>query len=398
MPDRKGRGAGAAVGVAFPGDPFDRATWSGSPSGVARGLEEAGVEARALRALPPRPLELGATAALAAMRLPRCRGGGARESLRLAKATAEISPEMGVVQSWAARRAAARAAPLDGVVQIGTGYALPRGLRVVTFEDITVAQAVQYPYPGWSRLSARAVRARRDAQRRAYERAVACCVTTSWVADSLEADYGVPRERIHVVGVGRNHDPSPAERDWSVPRFLFVGRDWAGKNGAGVVRAFSRLRSELPEARLDVVGSHPPIAAAGITGHGPLRLNVPAERARAEALFGRATCFVMPSHFEASAIVYTEAAAAGLPSIGTGVGGSKELIGDGGRIVDPSDDDGLLDAMRALADPGTAARLGAIALERSRLFTWRAVSERLLRALALPGVPADELAPAIPRS
>ena len=196
--------------------------------------------------------------------------------------------------------------------------------------------------------------------------------------------------------MGRNHDPSPVERDWSVPRFLFVGRDWVGKNGAGVMRAFARLRSEIPEARLDVVGD-PPLHAPGVTGHGPLRLNVPAERARAEVLFQRATCFVMPSHFEASAIVYAEAAAAGLPSIGTSVGGSRELIGDGGRLVDPADDDDLLDAMRALAEPGTAERLGALSLERSALFTWRAVAERLLRALALPGASPAGLAPFLER-
>ncbi len=163
------------------------------------------------------------------------------------------------------------------------------------------------------------------------------------------------------------------------------------------MRAFARLRSEIPEARLDVVGNHPPLHAPGVTGHGPLRLNVPAERARAEVLFQRATCFVMPSHFEASAIVYAEAAAAGLPSIGTSVGGSRELIGDGGRLVDPADDDDLLDAMRALAEPGTAERLGALSLERSALFTWRAVAERLLRALALPGASPAGLAPFLER-
>ena len=196
--------------------------------------------------------------------------------------------------------------------------------------------------------------------------------------------------KVHVVGVGRNHNPPEAERRWTEPRFLFVGVDWARKNGAGVLRAFARLREELPAACLDVVGGHPPLHEPGVTAHGILQLGVPEQQARLEHLFSTATCLVMPSHAEASAIAYVEAAAAGLPSIGTRSGGSDYLIGDGGLVVDPRDDDALLDAMRLLSDPETAARMGAAAKRRSDLFTWPAVGRRLLDAL--DGTPAEPLA------
>ena len=55
---RRGAGRLTAVkriGVAFPGDPSRRATWSGTPSGVMRGLAAAGAEPVAIRA-EPRPL------------------------------------------------------------------------------------------------------------------------------------------------------------------------------------------------------------------------------------------------------------------------------------------------------------------------------------------------------
>jgi hypothetical protein len=48
--------------------------------------------------------------------------------------------------------------------------------------------------------------------------------------------------------------------------------------------------------------------------------------------------------------------------------------------------------MLRLADPETAQRLGALALARSQLFTWRKVAERLLRALAPTGVDQSGLA------
>jgi glycosyltransferase involved in cell wall biosynthesis len=175
-------------------------------------------------------------------------------------------------------------------------------------------------------------------------------------------------------------------RDWSTPHFLFIGKDWEGKNGEAVVRAFDRLRRDTPEATLDIVGNHPPLDSAGVTGHGPLSLDDPASRRRIEALYRRATCFVLPSHYEASALVYVEAGAAGLPCIGTINGGTRDLVGDAGRLVDPLDDEGLYQAMRELSNPATAEALGAIARERAPLFSWRAVAERIVRALQLPGV------------
>jgi hypothetical protein len=52
----------------------------------------------------------------------------------------------------------------------------------------------------------------------------------------------------------------------------------------------------------------------------------------------------------------------------------------------------LFEAMRELADEEAAARLGDLAHKRAHLFTWRAVAERVLRVLALPGVSVDSFA------
>jgi glycosyltransferase involved in cell wall biosynthesis len=263
---------------------------------------------------------------------------------------------------------------------------------IVTFEDMTVLQARRAGF-AWRAMPARAIGARVARQRDAYQRARACCVTTHWAAESIISDYGIPAEKVRVVGIGRNFDPdgTPLPRDWSPPRFLFVGREWERKNGPRVLGAFARLRAGAPDARLDVVGAHPPLHAEGVVGHGVLRLDDDADRRRLADLFTKATCFVMPSLHEPSAQTYVEASAWGIPSIVTSNGGSAELVCEGGIVVDPLDDKGLLDAMRSLSDPATAARLGGFAQRRSSLFTSRAMTGRLLRALDLPSIPAKEL-------
>jgi glycosyltransferase involved in cell wall biosynthesis len=147
----------------------------------------------------------------------------------------------------------------------------------------------------------------------------------------------------------------------------------------------------VPAARLDLVGAHPQVDEPGVTGHGFLRRGDAQARRRVEDLFERATALVVPSCYEATGIVFVEAAAAGIPAIGTTAGGSGDLIGDAGFVVDPHDENGLVDAMLALADPAVAADLGARARRRASLYTWDLVAGRILRALRPAGVTGDSL-------
>lgn len=367
------------IGVAFPGDPSQKATWSGIPSSLMGGLETAGVEPVPIGIEPPAALLAASTNAVAATYVrPR---GNLKTAIKNARQAARASASLATVTSWAVPGALRRAGGLDGVIQIGTGYTLRCEAPVVTYEDMTIPQTRTHPYAGWDLLTRRSFDSRMARQRRAYEMAAGCCLTSPWAAESVLNDYGIEAEKVHVVGIGCNHVAPTVEREWGAPRFLFVGLDWERKNGPGLLRAFARLREELPAARLDLVGGHPPITAPGVSGHGVLRLDVPEQHDRLERLFAKATCFVMPSHSEASAIAYVEAATAGLPSIGTSAGGSGYLIGEGGLVVDPADAGALLEAMRRLAVPETAAAMGALAKERSRLFSWEAVSARILAAL-----------------
>ena len=381
-PPRRSEAGTSTVAVLFPGDPTAASTWSGTPLGVVTGLRENGVDMCPVAATPRNLVHSLALDAVAVAHLHRSLRKGARETLRLSRLLARNSPAMSAVYTRAATRGVSNFAGLAGIVQVGTGYSVETSIPLVTYEDMTIVQALDCGYPEWNRLSRRAIRRRIDLQRRAYDTARACCATTYWAADSIVRDYGVSPERVHVVGVGRNHsvDP-PASRDWSVPRYLFVGWEWERKNGPGVVRAFERVRREIPSARLSLVGRHEKVDAPGVDDHGILRLDSPRDRGRVEELFRSSTCFVMPSRCEPSALAYIEAAHAGLPAVGTTVGGFSDIIRDGGRAVDPFDAEALVDAMLQFADPEVAARAGTAARARSQLYTWRSVASRLLRAL-----------------
>ena len=65
---------------------------------------------------------------------------------------------------------------------------------------------------------------------------------------------------------------------------------------------------------------------------------------------------------------------------------------DGGVIVRPDDEDGLLAAMRRMTDADTARRMGELAYRHSTLFTWRKVAERVIRAMGVPDLDTSGLA------
>jgi glycosyltransferase involved in cell wall biosynthesis len=77
-------------------------------------------------------------------------------------------------------------------------------------------------------------------------------------------------------------------------------------------------------------------------------------------LMALADLFVLPSAWEARALVVQEAMAAGTPVVATAVGGLPDLLDGTGVLVPPGNAPALAAAVaRLLADPAEAARLGA---------------------------------------
>lgn len=364
----------ARLALVLKGDPRDPRSWSGVPSKLADALEEIGCEVVPINAEVPR-------------------GRTFRHRFKMTWADQEASRVFAAASGLVVRSKLAGSGGVDGVIALDSGYLIGGHVPVVSFDDMTVAQAMrQGDDPVYQGLGERAAARWQARQQKIYDRCHACCAAARWAAESIHEDYGVPNEKIHVVGFGHNVEIEVSERDWSVPRFLFVGGDWQRKRGGAIVEAFQKLRETHPEAELDLVGGHPPIEAPGINGHGRLPLGSESGERIYYELLRKSTCYVMPSSFEPLGIAYLDAATAGMPCIATTSGGARDAVAESGLLVDPDDDAALLPAMIEMSDPETARRMGAAARRHSDLYTWRAVAERVLRAFDLPAIDNDKLA------
>lgn len=365
------------IGIAGPADPSNPRTWSGIPYGISQGLRAFGVEVVPLKVAPESHVGNAACRWIART----CHDPAIRAERGLARETVAYSK----LYSHTAARRLRHAGPLDAVIQMGAGYHVPHPV-VLTYEDMTVTQAVEYGFGPWQRFTTGTIAARIAQQLATYQRVQAVSVMTTWAARAVEEDYGIDPAKIHVVGGGSNVEPCPTcgpadDPKWQTPTYLFVGGDWERKNGPALVRAFARVREHFPQAKLHLVGKHDLITEPGVIDHGILPLGDPASQEKLHMLRQAATCLVLPSEIEPGGLIYVDAGSYGVPSIGTTSGGAIDMVGPGGVLVNPGDEDALVAAMLEMADGDHARKLGALARQNAAQFTWTKVAERMLAAL-----------------
>jgi glycosyltransferase EpsF len=197
--------------------------------------------------------------------------------------------------------------------------------------------------------------------------------------------YGMqPRERADSI----ERDALRREMSWSLDSLLVihVGRMVEQKNHRGLLDVFTRVATQLPQARLLCVGD------------GPLRAAVES-RIVQEGLSGRARCvglrrdvvellrrsdvLLLPSIHEGFGLVALEASGVGLPVVGTKIPGLDEVVRDGetGILHSIGDVQGMAASVeRLLTNPVYAARLGEAGRTRVKSeFSVRTSAEQLER-------------------
>ena len=177
---------------------------------------------------------------------------------------------------------------------------------------------------------------------------------------------------VHVIDMGVDMDRfRPSDRGAArrahglpddVPVILAVGGLNERKNPLRLLQAFRLLQSRHPRARLVFVGAGPQEAAlrAGVRleGLGDAVILTGALPAAGVAEW-MAACdlLALPSRFEPLGVVALEALGSGRPVVATRIGGTAEVVGRAGVLVDPYDPRSIADGItRVLARPPSVAQ------------------------------------------
>ena len=157
------------------------------------------------------------------------------------------------------------------------------------------------------------------------------------------------------------------------------------KGISDLLDAYSQLTEEVSNTSLWLVGpAETDIEHLGLTPELAARDSVRfvGYTECPESYMAAADVFCLPSYREGFGTVIIEAAACGLPSVGTRISGLKDAIcnNETGILVDVRDVDSLRDAMHLLAsDEALRSKLGVAARKRAqRLFDQSAVVSRLM--------------------
>lgn len=198
---------------------------------------------------------------------------------------------------------------------------------------------------------------------------------------------GVRANRIRVIPPGIDHDrygPDPSAPRAPAPTLLYVGRLKRYKNIETAIEALARLRRDVPDARMEIVGAgdhEGPLrqraAELGLTA--AIEFTGRISEKEKIARLRRATALVYPSPKEGWGLSVIEANACGTPAIASNSPGLRDAVADGlsGLLVPHGDPGALAEAARRIIlDPEFAARLREGALSWAARFSWdRAAGE-----------------------
>lgn len=212
-------------------------------------------------------------------------------------------------------------------------------------------------------------------------------VSSSSRRDIVE-QMGLSVERVAVVPIGADHElfrPLPGVARVAGRVMTTASADVPLKGLSFLLEALAKLRTEVPEAHLLVVGQARRDSAAaqvmdrlGLEGAVEFRPGVSDEEL--VRLYAQASAVAVPSLYEGFSLPAVEALACEAPLVATTGGALPEVVGPDGRaclLVPPGDAGALAAALGRLVGPhredGLGLRLGQAGRRRAlSLYTWAA--------------------------
>jgi glycosyltransferase involved in cell wall biosynthesis len=200
-------------------------------------------------------------------------------------------------------------------------------------------------------------------------------VDTVTISNSTRDDllkFGIAKTHVVPPGISyeRLEELPPKEQ---APTFLFVGLLKKANRVDDCIRAFKLIESEIPEAKLWIVGRGAQRSRLEAMAHG---LNVEffgyVDEARKCELMHKAHALLVPGIREGWGMVITEANACGTPAIGYNIVGYRDAIRDGetGILTEPTPEAMARAAISFVHDPNAQRRFSAKAKSWSDTFSW----------------------------
>jgi glycosyltransferase involved in cell wall biosynthesis len=172
------------------------------------------------------------------------------------------------------------------------------------------------------------------------------------------APASIFHEFVPVSIIGRSPEQALEE-----PYILLMGAPWYLKGADLLVRAFLSLTDEFPQFKLRIMGHYPQRTELERMTQGSDRIEILKARPHVEALkiIAGASILAAPSRCEGMGRVIVEGMAAGVPVIGSDIGGIPSILqnGENGLLFTGGDWLSLASNLRRLLeDPALRSRLG----------------------------------------
>ena len=205
-----------------------------------------------------------------------------------------------------------------------------------------------------------------------------------YVNNAFPGDYKIIPNGIDIDHFTRNAEPWPQYRDGKT-NILFVGRLEKRKGLKYLLDAYSRIKWDLPETRLLVVGagtpdkeSHRILAARALKD---VEFIGPVSHEDLPRYYASADIFCSPATgFESFGIVLLEAMAAGKPVVASNIEGYASIVSDGreGILIPPRNGEALSAALaRLVQDPSLRRQMGDEGKLTVEQYRWSEVAQRV---------------------
>lgn len=206
-------------------------------------------------------------------------------------------------------------------------------IPICYLSDTSFGQICDY-YPIYSNLSSFSRRESNFIERKAIKNSSTLVYSSNWAAQYVIENYNVNPKKVFTFPFGANFINLPKDlvkKDFAQKmKILFLGVDWYRKGGDIVLECYRHLKNRGYHVELTICGCNPKgeiPSEINVIPH--LRKNTKSGDALFEKLLNEAHLLFVPSRADCTPIVFSEAAAFGIPVLTTATGGISSIIEDG---------------------------------------------------------------------